>query len=89
MPDYNEILRRLASQTGNAQAADQLKVILSTPSGSKAAKAISSQHAMELERAAKAAEKGDMKEAARLAQSLMQTPEGAQLAAQLKNIFRM
>ncbi len=87
MPDHNEILRSLAMKTGNSKAVDQLKAVLSTPSGAKAAKSISAKHAYELEKAAKAAEQGDMAEAARLAQSLMQTPEGAQLAQQLKGIF--
>lgn len=49
---------------------------------------ISSQHAATLERAAQAAQRGDMGEAARLAQQLMQTQEGAHLAQQLRQIFR-
>ncbi len=89
MPDHNEILRKLAEQTAGTQAVDQLRVALSTPAGSKAAKTISAQHARELERAAQAAERGDLTEATRLAQKLMNTPEGAQLAAQFKTIFKM
>ena len=41
----------------------------------------------ELEQAAKAAQRGDMRIAAQAAQKLMQTPEGARLAAQLRHIF--
>ena len=41
----------------------------------------------ELEQAAKAAQRGDMRSAAQAAQKLMQTPEGARLAAQLRHIF--
>jgi len=89
MPDHNEILRRFAAQAGGTQSIEQLRAALSTPSGAKAARTISSRHAKELERAAQAAERGDMTEAARLAESLMKTPEGAQLAAQFKAIFKM
>ncbi len=89
MPDHNEILRSFAQKTGNAEAVDKLRAALATPSGAKAAKVISAKHAYELEKAAKAAEQGDMSEAAQLAQSLMETPEGAQLAQQLKSIFGM
>ena len=35
----------------------------------------------------KAAQRGDMRSAAQAAQKLMQTPEGARLAAQLRHIF--
>ena len=48
---------------------------------------LSAQHADELEQAAKAAQRGDMRSAAQAAQKLMQTPEGARLAAQLRHIF--
>lgn len=87
MPDQNEIFRRLAAQAGNPQATDQLRAALNTPDGRKAAQVISARHAAELERAAQAAQRGDMTEAARLAQQLMQTQEGAALAAQLKKLL--
>ena len=48
---------------------------------------IDAQHADELEQAAKAAQRGDMRSAAQAVQKLMQTPEGARLAAQLRHIF--
>nr|WP_297171346.1 hypothetical protein [uncultured Agathobaculum sp.] len=88
MPDQNEILRHLAAQAGAPDAAEQLREVLRTPDGKKAAQVISSQHAAALERAAQAAQRGDMGEAARLAQQLMQTPEGANLAQKLRQIFR-
>ena len=88
MADQNELLRRLAAQAGNPDAAARLRAALNTPDGRKAAQVISSQHATALERAAQAAQRGDMGEAARLAQQLMQTPEGAQLAQKLRQIFR-
>ena len=88
MPDQNEILRRLAEQAGNPQAVDQLRTALNTPDGKKAAQIISAQHAADLERAAQAAQRGDMREAAMLAQKLMQSHEGTTLAAQLKKLFQ-
>lgn len=88
MPDQNDILRRLSAQSGNPDAVAQLRALLHTTGGQKAAQAISSQHADALERAAQAAQRGDMGEAARLAQKLMQTPEGTQLAQKLRQIFR-
>ncbi|MDO4269965.1 MAG: hypothetical protein Q4C72_03475 [Eubacteriales bacterium] len=87
MPDQNEILRRFAAQAGNEQTIEQLRAALNTPDGRKAAQVISAQHAADLERAAAAAQRGDMGEAARLAQKLMQTHEGSNLAAQLKKMF--
>ena len=88
MPDQNEILRRLASQAGGQDTVEQLRAALRTPDGQKAARIISDRHAADLERAAQAAQRGDMGEAARLAQQFMQTQEGARLAQQLRQIFR-
>lgn len=87
MPNQNDILRRMAAQAGNADAVERLQAALRTPDGQKAARVISDKHTDTLERAAQAAQRGDMGEAARLAKQLMQTPEGAGLAAQLKKIF--
>ena len=88
MSDRNEIIRRLAEQAGSPDAVARLRAALNTPDGKKAAQVISSQHAATLERAAQAAQRGDMGEAARLAQQLMQSPEGTQLAHKLRQIFR-
>lgn len=87
MPDQQELLRRLAQQIGDKQTLDQLRAALNTPNGQQAAQIISNQHADDLERAAQAVQRGDMREAAMLAQKMMQTREGANLAAQLKKIF--
>ena len=87
MSDENEIIRRLAEQAGSPDAVARLRAALNTPDGKKAAQVISSQHAATLERAAQAAQRGDMGEAARLAQQLMQSPEGTQLAHKLRQIF--
>ena len=76
--DQNELLRRLAAQAGGDAALERL---------SGALEQLSAQHADELEQAAKAAQRGDMRSAAQAAQKLMQTPEGARLAAQLRHIF--
>ena len=88
MPNQEEILRRIAEQAGKADALAQLQAALHTPDGQKAARIISDRHAADLERAAQAAQRGDMGEAARLARQLMQTEEGAGLAAQLKKNLR-
>lgn len=87
MPDQQELLQRLAQQIGDKQALDQLRAALNTPNGQQATRIISDQHAADLERAAQAVQRGDMREAAMLAQKMMQTREGANLAAQLKKIF--
>lgn len=87
MPDQNELLRRLAAQTGDEQIVEKLRAALGTPNGRKTAQIISSQNAADLELAARAAQRGDMAEAARLAQKLMQSEGGAGLAAQLKKMF--
>ena len=87
MSDQNELIRRLPEQAGSPDAVARLRAALNTPDGKKAAQVISSQHAATLERAAQAAQRGDMGEAARLAQQLMQSPEGTQLAHKLRQIF--
>ena len=86
--DQNELLRRLAAQAGGDAALERLSDALSTADGKHAAEQLSAQHADELEQAAAAAQRGDLRSAAQAAQKLMQTPEGARLAAQLRQIFR-
>ena len=71
----------------SAASRSRLQAALRTPDGQKAARIISDRHAADLERAAQAAQRGDMGEAARLAQQLMQSPEGTQLAHKLRQIF--
>lgn len=88
MPNQEEILRRIAEQAGKTDALAQLQAALRTPDGQKAARIISDRHAADLERAAQAAQRGDMREAAMLAQKLMQSHEGTTLAAQLKKLFQ-
>lgn len=85
--DQNELLRRLAAQAGGDAALERLSGALGTADGRRAVEQLSAQHADELEQAAKAAQRGDMRSAAQAAQKLMQTPEGARLAAQLRHIF--
>ena len=84
--DQNELLRRLAAQAGGDAALERLSGALGTADGRRAVEQLSAQHADELEQAAKAAQRGDMR-SAQAAQKLMQTPEGARLAAQLRPIF--
>ena len=79
--DQNELLRRLAAQAGGDAALERLSGALGTAAGRRAVEQLSAQHA------AKAAQRGDMRSAAQAAQKLMQTPEGARLAAQLRHIF--
>ena len=79
--DQNELLRRLAAQAGGDAALERLSGALGTADGRRAVEQLSAQHA------AKAAQRGDMRSAAQAAQKLMQTPEGARLAAQLRHIF--
>ena len=88
MSDQNEIIRRLAEQAGSPDAVARLRAALNTPDGKKAAQVISSQHAATLERAEKAAHRGDRGESERLAQQLKQAPEGTPLAHKLRQIFR-
>ena len=83
--NQNELLRRLAAQAGGDAALERLSGALGTADGRRAVEQLSAQHADEL--AAKAAQRGDMRSAAQAAQKLMQTPEGARLAAQLRHIF--
>ncbi|MFR2289668.1 MAG: hypothetical protein ACLS69_07835, partial [Butyricicoccus sp.] len=74
--DQNELLRRLAAQAGGDAALERLSGALGTADGRRAVEQLSAQHADELEQAAKAAQRGDMRSAAQAAQKLMQTPEG-------------
>ena len=85
--NQNELLRRLAAQAGGDAALERLSGALGTADGRRAVEQLSAQHAAELEQAAKAAQRGDMRSAAQAAQKLMQTPEGARLAAQLRHIY--
>lgn len=87
MPDLNDILQQLAVKTGDKQMVDRVRAALSTPNAHQAAQMVSSQNADDLERAAQAAQRGDMAEAARLANKLMQTNEGAKLAGQLRQML--
>lgn len=73
--DQNELLRRLAAQAGGDAALKRLSGALGTADGRRAVEQLSAQHADELEQAAKAAQRGDMRSAAQAAQKLMQTPE--------------
>ena len=72
--DQNELLRRLAAQAGGDAALERLSGALGTADGRRAVEQLSAQHAAELEQAAKAAQRGDMRSAAQAAQKLMQTP---------------
>ena len=74
--DQNELLRRLAAQAGGDAALERLSDALGTADGRRAVEQLSAQHADELEQAAKAAQRGDMRSAAQAAQKLMQTPRG-------------
>ena len=90
--DQNELLRRLAAQAGGDAALERLSGALGTADGRRAVEQLSAQHADELavlldEHGRGAAQRGDMRSAAQAAQKLMQTPEGARLAAQLRHIF--
>lgn len=87
MPDLNEVMRQLAANSGDAQTLQKLRAAMNTPNGRQAVKSISASNAADLERAAQAAQRGDMAEAARLAQKLMQTNEGASLVNQLKTML--
>ena len=83
--DQNELLRRLAAQAGGDAALKRLSGALGTADGRRAVEQLSAQHADELkvEKIASTLERS----AAQAAQKLMQTPEGARLAAQLRHIF--
>ena len=62
--DQNELLRRLAAQAGGDAALERLSGALGTADGRRAVEQLSAQHADELEQAAKAAQRGDMRSAA-------------------------
>ena len=68
--DQNELLRRLAAQAGGDAALERLSGALGTADGRRAVEQLSAQHADELEQAAKAAQRGDMRSAAQAAQKL-------------------
>lgn len=87
MPDLNDMIRQLTGQNGSAQTIDQLRQMMNTPDARRAAQAISNQNADLLERAAQAAQRGDMATTAQIASQLMQTGEGARLADQLRGLF--
>lgn len=87
MPDPNELMKKLAAQAGDPQAVEKLYAALSTPEGRHTAQVISAENADDLERAAQAAQRGDMGEAARIAQKMMRSKEGASLAARIREIF--
>lgn len=87
MNDPNELLRRLAAQTGDTDAINKIRAALTSADGRRAAELISSQNADLLERAAQAAQQGNMGETARLAKLMMQTGEGASLAQKLQKLF--
>ena len=61
--DQNELLRRLAAQAGGDAALERLSGALGTADGRRAVEQLSAQHADELEQAAKAAQRGDMRSA--------------------------
>lgn len=87
MLDHKELLRRLAAQAGGQSTISQIQAALNSAEGKQAAQSISGKHAALLEQAAQAAERGDYQQASQLAQQLMQTPEGAQIAAKLRGLL--
>lgn len=72
--DQNELLRRLAAQAGGDAALERLSGALGTADGRRAVEQLSAQHADELEQAAKAAQRGDMRSAAQAAQNSCRHP---------------
>jgi|GluameStandDraft_1065615.scaffolds.fasta_scaffold36142_1 Asp-tRNA(Asn)/Glu-tRNA(Gln) amidotransferase B subunit len=89
MIDANELMRRLDMQGNSPQAKEAIsRLQRAMQSGKKGqAQAIDSATAARIERAAKAAQAGDKRAAQAAIGEIMSTPQGAALAAQLKNLL--
>ncbi len=88
--DMDALFHAISQQSGNpdtTQAASRLQAALNTPDGRRAARQVMQNYGSSLEEVARMAQSGNMEGAKRSVQSLMRTPEGAQLAAQIAKMM--
>lgn len=88
--DMEDMIRNLSQQTGNPgvrQAADSLRAAMETAEGMQAAQQIMQKYSGTLETAARMAQSGNLNGAKKSVQNLMNTPEGARLAAQIAKMM--
>ncbi|MDO4173203.1 MAG: hypothetical protein Q4D42_00435 [Eubacteriales bacterium] len=88
--DMENLLRNLSRKSGKPeteQAAERVRAAINTPKGRQAAQEIMKNYGGSLEQAAQLAQSGDLTAAKKSIQQLMQTPEGAQLAAQIAKMI--
>ncbi|MCD8355543.1 MAG: hypothetical protein LUE11_03085 [Clostridia bacterium] len=88
--DMENLLRSLSRQSGSrntSKAAERMRDAMNTPQGQQAAREILQNYGSSLEHAAQLAQSGDLNGAKKSVQSLMRTPEGAQLAAQIAKMM--
>lgn len=88
--ELERLLRNLSHQSTSpeaAQAAERLREAMQTRQGQQMAQNIVHNHSDALNRAAQLAQSGDLNGAKQAIQSLMHTPEGARLAAQLSKLM--
>lgn len=80
-------LSRQSMSPEAAQAAERIRAAMQTQQGQQTAQNILRSHSSSLEQAARLAQSGDLDGAKKSIQSLMRTPEGARLAAQLSKLM--
>lgn len=80
-------LSRQSMSPEAAQAAERIRAAMQTQQGQQTAQNILRSHSSALEQAARLAQSGDLDGAKKSIQSLMRTPEGARLAAQLSKLM--
>ena len=89
--EMERLLRNLSRQQymspEAAQAAERIRTAMQTQQGQQTAQNILRSHSSSLEQAARLAQSGDLEGAKKSIQSLMRTPEGARLAAQLSKLM--
>ncbi len=88
--DVEDIIRNLSQQSDNQnmqQAAGRLRAAMQTTEGMQAVQQIMQKYGGTLETAARMAQAGNINGAKQSVQALMNTPEGALLAAQIAGMM--
>ena len=84
MQDFNELLAAFRAQSGGAPQLSALEQFMHSPQGQGMAQGLSQETTA---RIAQAAGQGDREGAQAAVAAILRTPEGAALAAQIKNLL--
>ena len=87
MQDFNELLAAFRAQSSGAPQLSALEQFMHSPQGQGMAQGLSQETTARIAQAAQAAGQGDREGAQAAVAAILRTPEGAALAAQIKNLL--